>query len=146
MNLSLAEMARRLTELEARVPQALSQGLDAAAAALELAASAKAAESAVAAGLTDAALVNALRDSIGREVKGLEAAIGSNANLAVVLELGSVQTPPHPFGCGGKRARRGCATACGRCGDGGAGGPPIGCRRKRAHVRSVASTDEQGFL
>lgn len=97
MNLSLAEMARRLTELEARVPQALSQGLDAAAAALELAASAKAAESAVAAGLTDAALVNALRDSIGREVKGLEAAIGSNANLAVVLELGSVQTPPHPF-------------------------------------------------
>ena len=97
MNLSLAEMARRLTELEARVPQALSQGLDAAAAALELAASAKAAESAVAAGLTDAALVNALRDSIGREVKGLEAAIGSNANQAVVLELGSAQTPPHPF-------------------------------------------------
>lgn len=97
MNLSLAEMARRLTELEARVPQALSQGLDAAAAALELAASAKAVENAVAAGLRDAALVNALRDSIGREVKGLEAAIGSNANQAVVLELGSVQTPPHPF-------------------------------------------------
>ncbi|CAJ0703821.1 hypothetical protein LMG19089_03441 [Ralstonia edaphis] len=97
MNLSLAEMARRLTELEARVPQALSQGLDAAAAALELAASAKAVESAVAAGLTDEAQVNALRDSIGREVKGLEAAIGSNANQAVVLELGSAQTPPHPF-------------------------------------------------
>lgn len=97
MNLSLAEMVRRLTELEARVPEALSQGLASAAAAMEQAARAKAVESAAAAGITDAAHVNALRDSIGREAKGLEAAIGSNANRAVVLELGSAQTPPHPF-------------------------------------------------
>ena len=33
MNLSLTEMARRLTDLEARVPEALSQGLAAAVAA-----------------------------------------------------------------------------------------------------------------
>ncbi|TXD59931.1 hypothetical protein FUT88_12460 [Ralstonia sp. TCR112] len=97
MNLSLAEMARRLTELEARMPEALSQGLASAAAAVEQAARAKAGESAAAAGITDAAYVNSLRDSIGHEVKGLEAGIGSNANQAVVLELGSAQTPPHPF-------------------------------------------------
>ncbi|MFS2106636.1 hypothetical protein [Ralstonia sp. Ralssp135] len=97
MNLSSTEMARRLTDLEARVPEALSQGLAAAVAAMEAAARAKAVESAAAAGMTEAARVNALRDSIGSEVKGLEAAIGSNANQAVVLELGSAQTPPHPF-------------------------------------------------
>ena len=97
MNLSLAEMARRLTELEARVPEALSQGLAAAAAAMEQAARAKAVESAAAAGITEAARVNALRDSIGHTVKGLEAAIGSNAAQAVVQELGTAQTPPHPF-------------------------------------------------
>ena len=97
MNLSLAEMARRLTELEARVPEALSQGLAAAAVAMEQAARAKAVESAAAAGITEAARVNALRDSIGHTVKGLEAAVGSNANQAVVQELGTAQTPPHPF-------------------------------------------------
>ncbi|WP_426399046.1 hypothetical protein ACN9M1_22385 [Ralstonia sp. R-29] len=97
MNLSLAEMARRLTELEARVPEALSQGLGAAAAAMEQAARAKAVESAAAAGITEAARVNALRDSIGHTVKGLEAAIGSNAAQAVAQELGSAQAPPHPL-------------------------------------------------
>jgi len=90
-------MVRRLTELEARVPVALSQGLEAAAATLEQAARAKAVDSAAAAGMTEAARVNALRDSIGHEVKGVEAAIGSNANQAVVQELGTAQTPPHPF-------------------------------------------------
>ncbi len=97
MNLTLAEMARRLTALEARVPEALSQGLAAAAVAMEQAARAQVVESAAAAGITEAARLNALRDSIGHQVKGLEAAIGSNADQAVVQELGSAQTPPHPF-------------------------------------------------
>ncbi|CAJ0809270.1 MULTISPECIES: hypothetical protein [Ralstonia] len=97
MNLSLAEMARRLVELEARVPVALSQGLEAAAAAMEQAARAKAVESAAAAGITSAARVAALRDSIGHEVKALEASIGSNSDQAIVQELGSAQVPPHPF-------------------------------------------------
>lgn len=97
MNLSLAEMARRLGELEARVPVALSQGLEAAAATMEQVVRAKAVESVAAAGITDATRVAAMRDSIGHEVKGLEAAIGSNSDQVVVQELGSVQEPPHPF-------------------------------------------------
>ena len=97
MNLSLAEMVRRLGELEARVPAALSQGLEAAAVAMEQAARAKAVESAAAAGISSAAHVAALLDSISHEVKALEAAIGSNSDQAVVQELGSAQAPPHPF-------------------------------------------------
>ena len=52
MNLSLTEMVRRLTELEAWVPVALSQGLEAAAVTLEHAARAKAVDSAAAAAHT----------------------------------------------------------------------------------------------
>jgi HK97 gp10 family phage protein len=39
----------------------------------------------------------ALRDSISREVHGLEAAIGSTSDIAVYQELGTDKMPPRPF-------------------------------------------------
>ena len=38
-----------------------------------------------------------LRDSIGSTVDGLEAAIGSNLDIAVYQELGTEKIPPRPF-------------------------------------------------
>lgn len=38
-----------------------------------------------------------LRDSIGSTVSGLEAAIGSNSDVAVWQELGTEKIPPRPF-------------------------------------------------
>jgi len=120
MNLSLADMALHLLEAEARMLVTLEHGLEKAAAEIDKAAKDKIGEYQAANGMHDAwpeladstkedrvrkgftendPLLRSgeLRDSMGHETKGLEAAIGSTSDIAVYQELGTDKIPPRPF-------------------------------------------------
>ncbi|WP_045736805.1 HK97-gp10 family putative phage morphogenesis protein [Xanthomonas sp. MUS 060] len=117
---SLAAFATQLTVLEAGVVFQLEKGLDAVAAKIEKTAKEEIGEYQEAIGpfpaweeLADSTKEDRiykgytendpllrsgeLRDSISHETKGLEAAIGSDSDIAVYQEMGTETIPPRPF-------------------------------------------------
>jgi len=117
---SLAAFAAEITALETKVVFQLEKGLEAVAVKIEKTAKKQIGEYQYAVGpfpeweeLADSTKADRvrkgytendpllrsgqLRDSISHETKGLEAAIGSDSDIAVYQELGTVEIAPRPF-------------------------------------------------